>query len=696
MTLVIHTIYNICSLLSYSQLKDFGNVPNRYLFINHMTNMANTRGIHETILYYKIARMYVYRYLSGQPLLDKTKGMKITTDGIPVFLQDWIPLIRFQSHKPHIRILTSLLYIGRLYDSIGDLETETITGKYTGLAIDREDHNANLVSFMQLFSLSLYHCETNSEFGKTFLEGLERRLLKLPDNLKGEFYLRTTVGPMGPGLQSIVHEALLLSDKQIDSITYFIGEQTKSWFNEIFNDPFGFIDNHPTFKSKRMDNPTTRRITVVEDKEGKSRVIAILDYWTQLVLRPLHDFLASRLKNIPSDCTFDQTIKVEPFYKYNLEKGSTFHCLDLSAATDRMPIKLQHLVLAHVFNSWEVADKVMILLVDEPFQTKNGDIRYEVGQPMGAYCSWPLMALTHHYIVYLAAKSVDQTGFTNYLLLGDDIVICDNDVANEYRRLLKEFGMEISERKTMVSKDTMEFVKRLYHKGNNITPLAMAHLKYAQDHIGFGVDLLDENKARGYDILPNKFFEMLSNTFYPDRSRSKWWYYQRLLEYYNFPLNLIRRGVIENTSEIQPHHVKEWVGNKLYTCNTRQEALNDYLSSVKQVYLDYFKKETEHLKVELKDLLRGETDYYTQFNQNKGDGLILKIMETKLVDMSYEYEHIRSLIEDGDYDVLKERKEIGRSMRMSDSLNPSTHQKSILVKTLIYNKVKHNMLNLYR
>jgi hypothetical protein len=502
---------------------------------------------------------------------------------------------------------------------------------------------------------------------------------------------------MGPALTSIIHEALTLSEKQIKSINYFIDEDTGTWFNEIFKDPFGFFDNHPTFQTRRMDNPTNRRITVVEDKEGKSRVIAILDYWSQLVLRPLHDYLSSRLRNIPSDCTFDQTVKVLPFYKDNLQKGKTFHCLDLSAATDRLPFDLQHKILGHVFNSWDIANNVKTLLTNEPFYSRKGLLRYNVGQPMGAYCSWPLMALTHHFIVYLAGKRAGNSRFTNYLLLGDDIVICDNDVAKEYKLLLDELGMEISERKTLVSNDTMEFVKRLFHKGQYITPLSLSHLKYARDHIGFGVDLLDENNKRGYSIKPKSFFKMLSKIFYPNHTRSRKWYYNRLLEYYYFPANVIKRTEdTEGIKDLHYSHIMDWIGSELYTCNTRVQSLEDFYSCYSHVLRDYFSKELTTQQKELKELLRGEVDYYTSFNHNKGDGLILKIMETRMVDMSYEFDHIRTLIEKREFDILGNSKNIGRSLRMSDSLNPSTHQRSLLVKTLIYNKVKHKMLSLYR
>jgi hypothetical protein len=49
-----------------------------------------------------------------------------------------------------------------------------------------------------------------------------------------------------------------------------------------------------------------RKIVSFPDKEGKMRVIAILDYFSQTVLRKLHGYLYSVLKHIPQDMTFDQ------------------------------------------------------------------------------------------------------------------------------------------------------------------------------------------------------------------------------------------------------------------------------------------------------------------------------------------------------------------------------------------------------
>jgi len=72
-----------------------------------------------------------------------------------------------------------------------------------------------------------------------------------------------------------------------------------------------------------------------------------------------------------------------------------------------------------------------------------------------------MMALTHHYLVQASAlKAGYKRYFKKYVLLGDDIVIACPKVAVQYKILLSQLAMPISEAKTHVSNDTFEFAKR--------------------------------------------------------------------------------------------------------------------------------------------------------------------------------------------------------------------------------------------
>jgi len=81
-----------------------------------------------------------------------------------------------------------------------------------------------------------------------------------------------------------------------------------------------------------------------EEAAGKLRVFALVDLWTQSVLKPLHEGLFALLRQIPNDGTFNQDASV----KRSGEKASISKCaysFDLSSATDRLPIALQSAIL---------------------------------------------------------------------------------------------------------------------------------------------------------------------------------------------------------------------------------------------------------------------------------------------------------------------------------------------------------------
>jgi hypothetical protein len=223
----------------------------------------------------------------------------------------------------------------------------------------------------------------------------------------------------------------------------------------------------------RKAEPALRRLSVVDSPEGKKRVIAIFDYWSQDVLKPVHDWTFRILRRIPMDMTFDQSRDIESFPLYD-----EYHSLDLTAATDRVPISIQEILLAQLLGEERASAWKRIMIGKDfivPFDNVEGLKRadYAVGQPMGAYSSWSVFTLTHHLIVQWAAYrfSKSEKLFDTYRILGDDIVIGHSGVANEYMKILNELGVEINLQKTMRSPYMYEFAKRLIVHGKEVTPL---------------------------------------------------------------------------------------------------------------------------------------------------------------------------------------------------------------------------------
>jgi len=226
-------------------------------------------------------------------------------------------------------------------------------------------------------------------------------------------------------------------------------------------------------------------LSLKREPAGKIRVFAMVDVWTQSALRPLHDRIFQFLAKLPNDGTFDQDESFRRAQAKAVKAGCSYG-YDLSAATDRLPLSLQKVVLNSIFGEG-VGDTWASLLVDrdyiinprtqDEFNTPSC-LRYAVGQPMGALSSWGMLALTHHFIVqYCAIKcklASSSVWFEGYELLGDDIVLFHPRVADLYKRVMNQLGVEINASKSVISPNlpVLEFAKRFAIGFRDLSPLS--------------------------------------------------------------------------------------------------------------------------------------------------------------------------------------------------------------------------------
>lgn len=224
---------------------------------------------------------------------------------------------------------------------------------------------------------------------------------------------------------------------------------------------------------------TLGKLGIKEEAAGKVRLFAMAPTWFQILLEPVHSMIFEILRGIRQDGTFDQ---LRPLAGHATKYKEAFS-LDLTAATDRLPLVIQTELLSVLTGSREFAHNWGRLLTGIDYAVRsmeyglNEIVRYSVGQPMGALSSWPSLAITHHFIVQLSAwrASVVPVGhwFKDYAVLGDDVVIFNRAVAVEYRRVISLIGMEIGLHKSILSrKGTMvEFAKRIFHCGVDVSPV---------------------------------------------------------------------------------------------------------------------------------------------------------------------------------------------------------------------------------
>jgi len=242
---------------------------------------------------------------------------------------------------------------------------------------------------------------------------------------------------------------------------------------------------------------------------GKIRVVAMVSILIQTLMAPLHKWIFARLRLLPTDGTFNQTKPVERLIASFRKDGHWVASYDLSAATDRLPLQLQVDLLRPLLGD-SLADLWAYLLVSQPYGlpriAKSYNLGYSmvwyvVGQPMGALSSWALLALTHHAIVQMAAATVyprELGWFLLYAVLGDDVVIADRLVAQEYLRIMKAIGVEISLAKSLVSNSSsLDFAKRTWIRGRDCSPISLAEILVALRNLGSLGELVAKNMKFG-------------------------------------------------------------------------------------------------------------------------------------------------------------------------------------------------------
>ncbi|XLR47424.1 hypothetical protein HN51_031532, partial [Arachis hypogaea] len=189
----------------------------------------------------------------------------------------------------------------------------------------------------------------------------------------------------------------------------------------------------PTTSQMKIPS-NTGRLCAACTGDGKRRLFAVGNYINQRLLAPFHDWLATCLRRIPMDGTYDQ---LSPLGR--LEGSTGVICsVDLKAATDRWPLlllfELTQVLFGRSFASSAVA-----------FVKKRTLVSFIAGQPLGYQSSWPLFALSHHLVVWVAAEQ-EYPGkvFKKYAVLGDDVVIADPKVTSRYETLVQRLGVKVS------------------------------------------------------------------------------------------------------------------------------------------------------------------------------------------------------------------------------------------------------------
>lgn len=414
------------------------------------------------ILSAKLANWFKVWYISGNAErgdLEVTLWNKRTN--LPLALEEIIMVmntIESTNHRNMIfRFVLSILEMYKVVKVPTPVSLQSITSKFSGS--DAELSTMNIPSVFENLGIDID--SVRADFQRICSEH--------------KFHISTSAGPNGHALwASHIDAQAVLNDSNLrdhlEELSEILG--LEDTFNTLESASSVYVHLSPEESERTIHS----KLHALYEKGIKNRVIGIGDYFTQDLLCPIHDLISSINRNLQTDGTFDQLGQVNRIKEMSLHSESELYSFDLSAATDRLPIKLQVKLLSALLGNKDLAELWSKVLTDRDFVTENGHlVRYEVGQPMGFKSSFPMLAFTHHCIVQEAARLAGLHNFKDYAILGDDIVINGNAVANQYRGLMETLGVKISPHKSMVPLighlPGAEFAKRLVLNGQDVSPL---------------------------------------------------------------------------------------------------------------------------------------------------------------------------------------------------------------------------------
>jgi len=216
-------------------------------------------------------------------------------------------------------------------------------------------------------------------------------------------------------------------------------------------------------------------ISVIQERGYKARVIAMPKASIQVALYPLHQLLNQILRDLETDCTHNQEDGAK-FAQKALAEGKTVYSVDLSGATDNFPRAVQigvlnGLNLSDEANLFDYLSRSEWRLTPDLRKVKGKEyISYSKGQPQGMYGSFALFGLTHNLVLTEMCDKLGLEPRDSFRILGDDIVITEAPLHEEYRNFLKYSKVPISEDKCLTSSSHAEFAGFLITKDQCFKP----------------------------------------------------------------------------------------------------------------------------------------------------------------------------------------------------------------------------------
>nr|UPW42120.1 MAG: putative RNA dependent RNA polymerase [Henan mito-like virus 27] len=466
-------------------------------FYRLVLSLKKNHGVDFTIKWLKCCYVALQKAQAGDNLvslraLEPGIPLRRLINGLPAFIKSSDRKLIKEGKPSIIRFWSSLFSVYRVLKCSYKLKVATITDPYTGCweslsSISEFARKTDI--FQPLEGFDQWKTKLQLSPRTFIMSSSASPISKISwQGLLSEIYALNSEGSGAVIRRNLERYSQVLKDSKFRS-SHALLERIDEW-SSLLPRINALQERYP-----ECNLETTRKLSwewtwgqlsLKEEAAGKLRVFAMVDAITQSFLAPLHDEMFSLLRLIPNDGTFDQTASIYRSSDKAAKAGCAFS-FDLSAATDRLPASLTSSIITNITGVEGLGYAWMMLLTDREFAfsdktfEKYGSdsiprkLRYSVGQPMGALSSWAGLAITHHFILqYCSLQLPGRVGWNDqYEILGDDLVVFDSDLADEYLKVMKLLGVEINLTKSIVSpsKPVFEFAKRTFNCGQDVSPI---------------------------------------------------------------------------------------------------------------------------------------------------------------------------------------------------------------------------------
>jgi hypothetical protein len=260
----------------------------------------------------------------------------------------------------------------------------------------------------------------------------------------------------------------------------------------------------------RVDRARLRYITTVRDQGNKCRLVAISDYWTQVLLEPIMLDVQKYIQTKFNGISFSNNHSAG-FHGMKRHLRPGIKSYDVTSWTDAFPNTLQYDFMLARYGK-NIADAWYNLVVACEWNVKKSKstIKYNRGQGMGTNGSFDIATATDlHYLEMVYQRDYGIARLSGNLLakVGDDLW-CFDPSGHVYDSYTKDLGISINMSKTKQATEENlcgEFVSRSINFGHDVSRISANICRAVKKNILDLPQLAYHLQERGYEsIIPLK------------------------------------------------------------------------------------------------------------------------------------------------------------------------------------------------